>query len=98
MPVQMAAGMSISIALLLLMSTASLTAKPSPPPQIPPYPRTKPCDMGPLKGSAACDSSVPLEQRVQTVVRMLPKDEAFAMFSDASTGSATLNIPYYNWW
>lgn len=82
----------------LLLSTAALSGKPPPPPQIPPYPRTKPCDSAPLKGSAACDSRVPLEQRVQTVVRMLPEDEAFAMFSDESAGSATLNIPYYNWW
>ena len=76
---------------------------PVPPPAPPPpthavYPNVKPCDQPPLKGSPACDASVPLETRVQTVVSMLPPADFAAMFSDQSPGSPTLNIPFYNWW
>ena len=69
---------------------------PSPPPAV--YPNVKPCDKTPLKGSPACDPDTPLEQRVEAIVRMLPEAELYAMFSDKSAGSPTLNIPYYDWW
>ncbi len=88
--------------------TCSGPPGPTPPPPAPPlppppppagvYPTVQPCATLPLKGSSVCDPRISLEQRVETLVRMLPEDELWAMYSDHSPGSATLKIPFYNWW
>lgn len=76
------------------------TPPPQPPPPPPPavYPHVKPCDKEPLKSSKACDPAAALQERVGAIIQLLPEDELWAMYSDQSAGSPTLNIPFYNWW
>ena len=64
----------------------------------PPYPRTQPCELAPLKGTKACDHTAPLEERVDDIAERVPMAELANLFSDVTTGVPSLNIPQYNWW
>ena len=74
--------------------------KPGPPPGAAPYPKTQPCAQAPLKGTPACDSAKPIDDRVADLVSRIgeatkDKGTLFNMFSDESPGVPELvgNLP-----
>jgi beta-D-xylosidase 4 len=67
-----------------------------------PYPKTRPCDGDPLRGSITCDPTAEIENRLDDLISKIPVDDAPRLFSDGTrvyqVGVPKLGIPPYNWW
>eukprot|EP01062_Namystynia_karyoxenos_P059134 TRINITY_DN50566_c0_g1_i1.p1 TRINITY_DN50566_c0_g1~~TRINITY_DN50566_c0_g1_i1.p1 ORF type:complete len:776 (+),score=201.17 TRINITY_DN50566_c0_g1_i1:89-2329(+) len=69
---------------------------------VPPYPRTRPCDHDPLRSSATCNMSVPLDERLADLVARIPSADLVGLLHTSEFGGArgvpSLHIPPYQWW
>ncbi|KAJ9455973.1 putative beta-D-xylosidase 2 [Diplonema papillatum] len=61
-------------------------------------PTDRPCDGGPLVGSAACDLSLTPDQRAQYIVSRLAQAEKITLMDNGAAAVPSLGIGAYQWW
>ena len=56
------------------------------------------CQTSPLCSHKICDTSLPISQRVASLVRSFTLEEKILNLVDAAAGSQRLGLPSYEWW
>ena len=66
------------------------------------YPATQPCRHPPLQSSSACDPSIPIERRLDSLIEQLQQHatvpERAALLQNAAGAVDALSMPPYQWW
>jgi hypothetical protein len=69
---------------------------------LPIYPATQPCTRAPLNATAACDTSAPLEARLDALLSALHEHasakQRAGLLQNLAAQVDTLSIPAYHWW
>ena len=69
---------------------------------LPIYPTTQPCTRAPLNATAACDTSAPLETRLDALLSALHEHasakQRAGLLQNLAAQVDTLSIPAYHWW
>lgn len=61
-------------------------------------PPVGPCDVITKSSPPFCNTSLPLDQRINDLIDRIPVDEMPGLFSNTAQGSKTAGIPPYQWW
>ena len=59
---------------------------------------TKPCEQTPLKSTPTCDSTLPVEKRLDDLLSRIPASSIPGLLTNNAKGVRELNLPPYRWW
>eukprot|EP00301_Raphidiophrys_heterophryoidea_P000116 c10060_g1_i1.p1 GENE.c10060_g1_i1~~c10060_g1_i1.p1 ORF type:complete len:775 (-),score=214.74 c10060_g1_i1:125-2449(-) len=62
-------------------------------------PWVNPCDDNmPLHGTTACDTTKPIDERVDALIKLLSNTDKVALLSNTAGSVSSLGVPAYQWW